>query len=203
MKIQAYLLGLLCCWMVAPALAGNVAPTRGLDAAEEDSDPRGDLPQDFSRPAVVRPAPPAGPSIVLPARLPATCVLSAAGDYRIPPVVMLAMIKVESGGKSVVGRNANGSLDLGVAQHNTDSWVPFFRDRYGIDPQSLLDNPCQSIRAQAYVLRKELDSRECAGVDIWCAVGRYHAPYNMASRAVYIPKVQTALAVMVKSGRFE
>lgn len=142
-------------------------------------------------------------SIVLPERLPAQCVQQAASDYAVPVEIVLAIVRHESRGRSVASRNRNGTYDLGVAQHNTGSWVPYFRDRYGIDPQSLLDSPCQSIRALAYTLRRELDSRECAGTDIWCAVGRYHAPNNLRHRSVYVPKVAQALQEMLSSGRFE
>lgn len=141
--------------------------------------------------------------IVLPPHLPAGCIALASLDYTIPAPVMLAIIKTESGGRAVVSRNANGSFDYGVAQHNTNSWVPFFEKKYGIARQSLIDSPCQSIRAQAYVLRTEMNSRECRGVDVWCAVGRYHAPNNMRARAQYVPKVRSALELIMSTGRFD
>lgn len=141
--------------------------------------------------------------IALPPHLPATCIAQASADYAVPATIMLAIVQVESAGRSVVARNANNSLDIGVAQHNTNSWVPYFERRYGIDRQSLLDSPCQSMRAQAYVLRMEMNSKECGGTDVWCAVGRYHAPNNMAARAVYVPKVRAALDRMLRAGRFE
>jgi soluble lytic murein transglycosylase-like protein len=159
-------------------------------------------------PTALDPVPPAPHQIVLPARLPAQCFLTSASDYGVPPLVLVAMVKVESHGKSVVSRNPNGSFDLGVAQINLDasgkgSWGRYMRERYGITPEALANNPCQSIRAQAYVLRSELNHRSCGGSDIWCGVGRYHAPYKAEARAVYVEKVKAALSSLVASGKFE
>jgi hypothetical protein len=148
-------------------------------------------------------APQAPPQIMLPERLPAPCVQSAANDFGLPATILLAMVKVESNGHSRVAANANGTWDVGVAQHNTASWVPYFEQRYGITAQQLAHNPCQSIRAQAYVLRQETNSRECAGVDLWCGVGRYHAPRNLQARQRYVAKVQAALEKMLRTGHFE
>jgi hypothetical protein len=142
-------------------------------------------------------------AIALPARLPAACIVQSANDYALPAILMTSIIYVESRGRSVIGHNKNGSLDIGVAQHNTRSWVPYFRDRYGIKPQTLLDSPCQSIRAQAYALRSELNNPECRGVDLWCAVGRYHSPRNHVLRQIYTEKVQKAMIKMLRTGKFD
>jgi soluble lytic murein transglycosylase-like protein len=146
---------------------------------------------------------PATAVVVLPDRLPAGCIQTAADDFGLPATLMLAMIKVESNGRSAVSRNPNGTYDVGVAQHNTASWVPYFERNYGITPQQLVSDPCQSIRAQAYVLRREVNSRECGGVDLWCAVARYHSPRNVRAREIYLHKVSSALQQMLATGRFE
>ena len=143
-----------------------------------------------------------GRRIVLPNHLPAWCIVQAAQDYALPAEVLVAIVKTESGGRSVVTRNANGSLDYGVAQINSASWIPYFEREFGISRESLVRSPCQAMRAQAYVLRKEMNSRECGGVDLWCAVGRYHAPNNLALRQIYVPKVQAALRKLLATGRF-
>lgn len=146
------------------------------------------------------------PKVVLPAHLPSACFIRAARDYMVPELVLAAMVKVESGGRSVVGNNRDGSQDLGVAQHNTRSWVPYFERKYGISRSELLNNPCQSIRAQAYTLRHEWNHRRCALMPVqegvWCAVGRYHAPNNQRLAQVYVQKVQKAYLDMLTAGRF-
>lgn len=144
--------------------------------------------------------------VVLPSHLPSACFIQAARDYAVPDLVLAAMVKVESGGRSVVANNRDGSQDVGVAQHNTRSWVPYFEQKYGITRQDLLSNPCQSIRAQAYTLRREWNHRSCAPLawiqGVWCAVGRYHAPNNQRLAQIYVQKVQKAYMDMIAAGRF-
>lgn len=142
-------------------------------------------------------------AVVLPPHLPAECFLTAAADYVLPAKVLVAMIKVESGGRNVIGQNSNGTQDLGAAQLNTASWVPYMQRRYGIPPAALVHNVCQSIRVMAYALRFEMNHRSCGGVDVWCGVGRYHSPNNLANQSVYIPKVQRALLRIEQTRRFE
>lgn len=145
---------------------------------------------------------PPQPEVVLPPHLPAQCFVAAASDYHIPPIVLVAMAKVESNGRPVVGQNRDGSVDLGVMQHNSNSWVPYLQRQYGISPQQLLGNACQSIRAAAYVLRREINSRACQGWDLWCGVGRYHHPSNQRLADTYVSKVRQAMDAIVSGGRF-
>lgn len=141
--------------------------------------------------------------IILPDRLPAECIQSSADDFGVPASVLLAIIKVESNGYPVVSRNTNGTVDIGVAQHNSASWVPYFERQYGISAKSLAHDVCQSVRAQAYVLRREMQSRQCADKDLWCAVARYHAPRNPRAQQRYLVKVRAALQRILSEGRFE
>lgn len=141
--------------------------------------------------------------IVLPARLPAECFLTAAADYVVPATILVAIVKVESQGKAVVRRNDNGTLDYGVAQINSASWGRYMAVRYGISAHAILNNACQAIRVMAYALRTEMNHQSCGGRDVWCGVGRYHAPNNASARAVYVPKVRSALAQLESTRRFE
>lgn len=143
------------------------------------------------------------PRVVLPARLPAHCFTEAANAYGVPALVLVAMVKHESQGRSVASRNKDGSFDYGVAQHNSRSWVPYLEQRYGISKEALMASPCQSIRAQAYVLRREQNTKACKGRDIWCGVARYHAPNSPKHQRIYVERVQRALAQIVRTGRFE
>lgn len=141
-------------------------------------------------------------TVVLPKHLPAQCFIQSANDYVIPQIILVALVKVETNGKSLIGKNTNGSLDLGVAQHNTKSWVPYLKTHFGIEPQSLLNDPCQSIRAAAYVLRVEMNNKACAGNDIWCAIRRYHSPNNRALGDIYARKIHNTVQTMIKQGKF-
>lgn len=143
------------------------------------------------------------PRIILPAHLPAQCFDEAAQRYSVEPVVLVAIVKVESrGATSTIAWNTNGSADLGASGLNTKSWAAFFNQRYGISPDSLVNDVCLNVRAAAYALRWEWNQRACAGRDIWCAVARYHAPYNEEAQGRYVPKVKGALVEMLKTGRF-
>src|SRR5438105_15265106 len=77
----------------------------------------------------------AAATIVLPARLPAHCFLTAANDYALPAKVLVAIVKHESRGRSVVRRNTNGTFDYGVTQINSASWGKYMQERYGIPPE--------------------------------------------------------------------
>lgn len=153
------------------------------------------------RPAEVRGA--GRPELVLPAHLPAACFVTAATDYNVPAEVLVAMIKQESRGKPVVRSNKDGSIDYGYAQINSASWVPYMERKYSIPREALVSSPCQAIRVQAYVLRVEQNHKRCAQRDIWCGVGRYHAPNNESAAATYVAKVRAELARMLRTGRFD
>lgn len=142
--------------------------------------------------------------IVIPERIPADCLKKASADYNVPALLLLAILKQESGAKvGAIGRNGNGSVDIGPAQLNSGSWVPYFNSKYGIKSSALAQNMCQAIRAQAYVLRTESNHSACAGQVMWCGVGRYHAPNNLQARVRYTWAVREQLLKIVRTGRFE
>ena len=142
-------------------------------------------------------------SISLPAHLPAMCFVQPAVDYQVPEVVLVALVKVESRGQPIQSkRNSNGTVDLGVAQINSASWAPYLQTKYGITADSLLKSPCQGIRAAAYVLRKEMNHKKCGGVNVWCAVGRYHAPSDESLARAYALKVSDAMVKIMREGHF-
>lgn len=156
------------------------------------------MPQDVTPIAVEQ-----RPVIVLPAHLPAKCFADAARDYAVPDLLLVAIVRRESSGRvGLATENRNGSRDLGVAGHNTGSWVKYFRERYAIPAEELQFNPCQSIRAAAYALRWEQNRPACRGRDIWCGVGRYHAPNSPDLAARYVRDVQRDLQAVVSRGRF-
>lgn len=140
--------------------------------------------------------------ISLPAHIPAACVAQSAADYKIPEMLLLSIMKVESDGKTqAVNANSNGTLDIGITQLNTASWVPYMNQKYGIRPHTILNDPCQAIRAAAYVVKKESFSRQCSG-DWWCAAGRYHSPNNPQLQYIYKTKLHNAWNSILKRGSF-
>lgn len=157
-------------------------------------------------PGDVPPQPPARATIMMavPERIPVACVKAAGDDYRVPHLLLLAILKQESNARpGAIGRNRNGTYDIGPAQMNTASWVPYFAKRYGISPQALAYDMCQAIRAMAYAIRTEANTRVCNGEVLWCGVGRYHAPNDARARSAYIIGVSDKLKRMMQTGRFD
>ena len=156
-------------------------------------------------PADVPPQAPPRPTVMMaiPERIPVGCVRTAGEDYNVPQLVLLAILKQESNARPAVARNRNGSYDIGPAQLNTGSWVPYFGKKYGIKPEALTYNMCQAIRAMAYAIRTEANTSVCRGEVLWCGVGRYHAPNNAQARNVYVRGVTDTLGRMIRTGRFD
>ncbi|WP_155301251.1 lytic transglycosylase domain-containing protein [Cupriavidus necator] len=141
--------------------------------------------------------------IMLPAHIPAKCVADAAARYDVPAVALLAIMKVESGGRiGVVGQNTDGSEDWGPAQVNSRSWGRIMVERFGIPKSELLTNMCQALMVQGYALRSEWDwCRRTGRGDIWCAIGKYHSP-TAKYQEIYIRKVWGAYQSILSRGVF-
>ncbi len=151
-----------------------------------------------------QPAPVAVVSMTVPERIPLACVKQSSEDYGVPQMLLLAILKQESNARAgAIGKNSNGTYDIGPAQFNTASWVPYFANRYGIRPEALANDMCQAIRAMAYAIRTEANTSTCRGEVLWCGVGRYHAPRNEAARTRYIIRVDEKLRRMIRTGRFD
>jgi hypothetical protein len=136
--------------------------------------------------------------IDLPPTLPAACIMRSAEDYAEPPELLLAIIKVESNGKATSHVNTDGSVDYGISMINSSSWLPRLAAQYGIDAKALVNNPCQSIRAMAYIVRVEVN--DCGG-NLWCGVGHYHSrtPVRISH---YVRRVWNAYVGMIETGQF-
>lgn len=143
--------------------------------------------------------------IQLPPHIPAQCVADAAARYDVPAVALLAIMKVESGGRvgnHVVGKNTDGSEDWGPAQVNSRSWGKVMVERFGIPKSELLTNMCQALMVQSYALRSEWDwCRRSGKGDIWCAIGKYHSP-TQKFQEIYIRKVWAAYQSILSRGVF-
>jgi hypothetical protein len=137
--------------------------------------------------------------IELPPRIPGQCVEQSAVTYRLNPFILVAVLKVESNGRTgVISTNKNGSKDLGPAQLNTNSWGSIFETKYKISRDALVNDMCQSIRAMAFALRSEID---WASGNLWEGVGNYHS-HTKLYHDQYIDLVHNAYKTMVKKGAF-
>lgn len=123
------------------------------------------------------------------------CFEQHAERFALDAGLLRAVATVESGLQPrAVGRNSNGSRDLGVMQINS-GWLPTLA-RYGIREPDLLE-PCTSIEVGAWILAGLIQRHG----DSWEAVGAYNASCSVLTgaacrqaRARYAWKVQRALA---------
>jgi soluble lytic murein transglycosylase-like protein len=100
-------------------------------------------------------------------------IVPAAQYHGVNYFVLRAILKVESGlNPNAVGRNNNGTVDVGMGQMNS----MHFRDlaKFGIEPGHLRD-PCISTYVAAWHLKKNL----IASGNTWEGIARYHSatPY--------------------------
>ena len=117
---------------------------------------------------------------------PASCWEQAAQRHQVNPHLLVAIAEVESGLRPAsIGRNTNGSIDIGLMQINT-LWLPELR-RHGIEARDLLD-PCVSVHVGAWVLAQKMR----AYGNTWTAVGAYNAG-SAVLRERYARKVAQAL----------
>jgi hypothetical protein len=100
---------------------------------------------------------------------PERCIGPAAEHHRIDPRLLRAVIKVESDLRPwALGRNANGTLDLGMAQINSIHLPELAK--HGIHTQHLFD-PCVASYVAAWLLRRNIDRHGLT----WHGVAAYHS----------------------------
>ena len=100
---------------------------------------------------------------------PERCIPAAAQRHRIDPRLLRAVLKVESDLRPwALGRNANGTVDMGMAQINSIHLPELAR--HGIQSQHLFD-PCVASYVAAWLLRKNIDRHGLT----WHGVAAYHS----------------------------
>lgn len=126
-------------------------------------------------------------ALVLCASLPAqACWDEAAERYQVNSALLYAIARTESGlNPLAVGRNRNGSRDIGLMQINS-AWLPTLA-AYGISERDLF-RPCTSIHVGAWLLARNFERLGYT----WEAVGAYNAA-SPGLRLVYVDKVRRNL----------
>jgi len=121
------------------------------------------------------------------------CFYRAAELYGVNPYLLMAIALVESRmNPSALGRNKNGSYDLGIMQINT-SWIPYLR-KYGIDINHVWD-PCYNIHLGAMVLKHCMLTHG----NTWKAVDCYNKGHKGARKSsIYVWKVYRTLERITK-----
>lgn len=101
---------------------------------------------------------------------PDDCVSRAAKYHKVPSLVFRAILNGESGmnPRAINRSNANGTIDVGVAQINSMHFGSL--QRYGIQPEDLL-NGCTGSYVGAWMLAKNFKQFG----NTWEAVGAYHS----------------------------
>lgn len=114
------------------------------------------------------------------------CFIAAGTRYGVNPLLLRAIARQESSFRhDAIGKNTNGTRDLGVMQINT-WWLGTLRQA-GIDETMLMD-PCLNIHVGAWILANEIARHGLT----WTAVGAYHSPTDWR-RADYAVKVNRHL----------
>lgn len=101
------------------------------------------------------------------------CIIPAADYHRVNQHILRAVLKVESGlNPKAIGRNRNGTIDVGVGQKNSMHFKEL--SKYGINPDDLLD-PCVGTYVAAWDIKKAISKFG----NTWFGIATYHSvtPY--------------------------
>jgi soluble lytic murein transglycosylase-like protein len=125
------------------------------------------------------------------AALPAqACWDDAAQRYQVSSALLYAIARTESDlNPQALGRNGNGSRDIGLMQINS-SWLPTLAT-HGIGERELFE-PCTNIHVGAWILAGNVSRLGYT----WDAVGAYNAA-SPALRRAYIEKVRRHLPAAI------
>lgn len=135
-----------------------------------------------------------GFALALCAALPAqACWEDAASRYQLSSALLYAIARTESGlNPQAIGRNTNGSRDIGLMQINS-AWLPTLAS-HGIGERDLYE-PCTNIHVGAWILAGNVSRLGYT----WEAVGAYNAA-SPALRRNYVEKVRRYLTVAPPAG---
>ncbi|MBT2180858.1 lytic transglycosylase [Ralstonia pickettii] len=123
----------------------------------------------------------------------ADCLDDAATYWRVPTPLARAIATHESGMRAdAVGRNKDGSRDIGLMQINT-AWLPTLR-KYGVTERDLYD-PCVNAYVGNWILSQNIDR---LGFN-WDAIGAYNAA-SSDKRAIYARKIYRQLMAIQEGG---
>lgn len=101
------------------------------------------------------------------------CIVPAAYFHQVNQDILRAILKIESGLKpTAVGRNANGTTDVGIGQMNSMHFNELAK--FGVAPENLKD-ACVGTYVAAWHLRKGITKYG----NTWFGIATYHSatPY--------------------------
>jgi soluble lytic murein transglycosylase-like protein len=137
--------------------------------------------------------------VALPLGAAATCFEDAGARYGIDPRLLHAIAIVESNmNPRAIGKNRNGSIDVGLMQINSSHFPRL--QRQGISREKLTRDPCTSVLVGAEILSNFIERHGYT----WRAVGAYNAgsgEKREAARKSYAGKVARQYWKLVNSAR--
>ena len=120
------------------------------------------------------------------------CWDDAAQRYQVSSALLYAIARTESGlNPLAIGRNGNGSRDIGLMQINS-AWLPALAS-HGIGERELFE-PCTNIHVGAWILAGNVSRLGYT----WDAVGAYNTT-RPALRRAYIEKVRRHLPATISA----
>lgn len=122
------------------------------------------------------------------------CLIHAAKSYGIDPTILYAILMVEGGANHVIGKNSNGTNDLGYFQIN-DINADVLKKEFGITKEELLSDGCLNAAVAArHLLISISDVKEEIKTydDYLAAIARYHSKTPKHNEA-YRKKLALAL----------
>ena len=126
----------------------------------------------------------------------AVCVASEAERQALDPLVLLAVLKVESGKPVEFALNRNGTFDLGPMSINT-VWLPQLARRYKTSESEihrrLASDGCTNVAAAAWILRVKI----IQSGSLWEGVASYHSS-NPKLQGRYLTRVHTQFEQIVR-----
>ena len=116
------------------------------------------------------------------------CLTAAATAHRLPPAMLVILLKVEGGTLGRTSQNTNDTVDIGPMQIN-QIWIPavarHWRASQAATRDALLNNFCANVEAGAWILRTAIDE---AHGDFWEGVGLYHS-HSTRHKTTYLRRV--------------
>lgn len=113
------------------------------------------------------------------------CLYQEADRQKVPPELLLAIMKTEAGRLGQFQKNKNGTFDVGPMQINT-SWIPKLAKKVNSTPEkvtyTLAFHGCWNLAVAAWILRDAINeatikskSRNTTDAHIWQGVAWYNS----------------------------
>jgi len=126
----------------------------------------------------------------------ALCVQAHAKTYALHPDVLWAILIVEGGTVGEKTDNSNGTFDSGPAQINSIHLDDL--KALGITEESLLNDGCVNVRAQAHILKsKVINTTVKTEEDYLLALARFHSTTPKHAKR-YANKLKEAFTLLYK-----